>query len=266
MHGLPFKIRFRVSGLYISVMPPVLVGAAVGMLSAIMGVGGGFIMVPAMIYLLGMPTKVVIGTSLLQIIFVTGFTTMLHATTNQTVDIVLAVLLLVGGVLGAQVGTRIGVQDAGRTAAHPARGAGLGGLRQAGARPVAGTGGALFAQPGGGGLMRALIAFLGLCFTALTATAEEEIVLGLSQAEVSITTNFDGSEILVYGAVKRESTRSPMARRSKSSLPSPGPRPRSWCAPQRAALWHLGEHRRGLRSTAQPSFTPWSPPARWPRC
>jgi len=80
------------------------------MLSAIMGVGGGFIMVPAMIYLLGMPTKVVIGTSLLQIIFVTGFTTMLHATTNQTVDIVLAVLLLVGGVLGAQVGTRIGVR------------------------------------------------------------------------------------------------------------------------------------------------------------
>jgi len=110
VHGLPMKMRFRVSGLYISVIPPVLVGAAVGMLSAIMGVGGGFIMVPAMIYLLGMPTKVVIGTSLLQIIFVTGFTTMLHATTNQTVDIVLAVLLLVGGVLGAQVGTRIGVR------------------------------------------------------------------------------------------------------------------------------------------------------------
>jgi hypothetical protein len=75
-----------------------------------MGVGGGFIMVPAMIYLLGMPTKVVVGTSLFQIIFVTGFTTMLHATTNYTVDIVLAVLLLVGGVIGAQVGTRIGVK------------------------------------------------------------------------------------------------------------------------------------------------------------
>ncbi|NUH65044.1 sulfite exporter TauE/SafE family protein [Sulfitobacter sp. S0837] len=110
VHGLPLKMRFRVSGLYISVIPPILVGASVGVLSAIMGVGGGFIMVPAMIYLLGMPTKVVIGTSLLQIIFVTAFTTMLHATTNQTVDIVLAVLLLVGGVLGAQVGTRIGVR------------------------------------------------------------------------------------------------------------------------------------------------------------
>ena len=105
---LPFKMRFRTSGLYISVIPPLLVGVAVGVLAAVMGVGGGFIMVPAMIYLLGMPTKVVVGTSLFQIIFVTGFTTMLHAVTNQTVDVVLAVLLLVGGVIGAQVGTRLG--------------------------------------------------------------------------------------------------------------------------------------------------------------
>ena len=110
IHGLPFKMRFRVSGLYISVIPPLIVGVLVGILAAIMGVGGGFIMVPAMIYLLGMPTKVVVGTSLFQIIFVTAFTTMLHATTNYTVDIVLAVLLLVGGVIGAQVGTRVGVK------------------------------------------------------------------------------------------------------------------------------------------------------------
>ncbi|AVL55037.1 sulfite exporter TauE/SafE family protein [Roseobacter denitrificans] len=110
IHGLPFKMRFRVSGLYISVIPPLIVGLCVGILAAIMGVGGGFIMVPAMIYLLGMPTKVVVGTSLFQIIFVTAFTTLLHATTNFTVDIVLAVLLLIGGVIGAQVGTRIGVK------------------------------------------------------------------------------------------------------------------------------------------------------------
>ena len=109
VHNLPFKVKFRTSGLYISVIPPILVGLVVGILAAIMGVGGGFIMVPAMIYLLGMPTKVVVGTSLLQIIFVTAFTTLLHATTNFTVDMMLAVLLLVGGVVGAQVGTRIGV-------------------------------------------------------------------------------------------------------------------------------------------------------------
>ncbi|MEL6167332.1 MAG: sulfite exporter TauE/SafE family protein [Pseudomonadota bacterium] len=110
VHALPFKMRFRTSGLYISAIPPLLVGVAVGVLAAIMGVGGGFIMVPAMIYLLGMPTKVVVGTSLFQIIFVTAFTTLLHATTNFTVDMVLAVLLLVGGVVGAQVGTVLGAR------------------------------------------------------------------------------------------------------------------------------------------------------------
>ena len=110
IHNLPFKMKFRTSGLYISVFPPLVIGVFVGVLAAIMGVGGGFIMVPAMIYLLGMPTKVVVGTSLFQIIFVTAFTTLLHATTNYTVDMALAVLLLVGGVVGAQIGTRIGVK------------------------------------------------------------------------------------------------------------------------------------------------------------
>jgi uncharacterized membrane protein YfcA len=110
VHRLPLKMKFRASGLYISVIPPVLIGAAVGFLAAIMGVGGGFIMVPAMIYLLGMPTKVVIGTSLFQIIFVTAFTTVMHAVTSQTVDMLLALLLILGGVVGAQIGTRVGVR------------------------------------------------------------------------------------------------------------------------------------------------------------
>ncbi|HGG03958.1 MAG TPA: sulfite exporter TauE/SafE family protein [Aliiroseovarius sp.] len=110
VHNLPFKMKFRTSGLYISAIPPLVVGVFVGVLAAIMGVGGGFIMVPAMIYLLGMPTKVVVGTSLYQIIFVTAFTTLMHATTNYTVDMALAVLLLIGGVVGAQFGARIGVK------------------------------------------------------------------------------------------------------------------------------------------------------------
>ncbi len=110
VHALPFKMKFRTSGLYVSVIPPLLIGVSVGVLAAIMGVGGGFIMVPAMIYLLGMPTKVVIGTSLFQIIFVTAFTTLAHATTNYTVDMALAVLLLIGGVIGAQIGARIGLK------------------------------------------------------------------------------------------------------------------------------------------------------------
>ena len=106
--ALPLKVRFRRSRLYISALLPVAVGLLVGVLAAIMGVGGGFIMVPAMIYLLGMPSTVVVGTSLFQIIFVTATVTVLQAVTTQTVDIVLAVLLIAGSVIGAQFGLRAG--------------------------------------------------------------------------------------------------------------------------------------------------------------
>jgi uncharacterized membrane protein YfcA len=110
IHGLPLKMRFRRSRLYISVIPPVILGIIVGILTAVMGVGGGFIMIPAMIYLLRMPTNVVIGTSQFQILFVTAATTILHAATDQTVDIVLAFLLVAGGVIGVQMGVRVGSQ------------------------------------------------------------------------------------------------------------------------------------------------------------
>jgi hypothetical protein len=110
MHGLPFKMRFRTSKLYISALLPLTIGVFVGILAAIMGVGGGFVMVPAMIYLLGMPTSVVVGTSLFQIVFVTANVTLLQAINNQTVDIVLALLLLVGGVIGAQLGAIFGTR------------------------------------------------------------------------------------------------------------------------------------------------------------
>ncbi len=110
VQGLPLKMRFRESNLYISSIPALVIGFFVGILASIMGVGGGFIMVPAMIYILGMPTKVVVGTSLFQIIFVTGATTFLHASKNFSVDIVLATLLLIGGVVGAQIGTRLGLK------------------------------------------------------------------------------------------------------------------------------------------------------------
>jgi uncharacterized membrane protein YfcA len=108
MHGLPIKMRFRESRLYISVIPPIIIGFFVGVLSAIMGIGGGFVIVPAMIYLLRMPTNVVMGTSLFQIIIVTAATTILQATSNFAVDIVLAFFLILGGVVGAQFGVRAG--------------------------------------------------------------------------------------------------------------------------------------------------------------
>ena len=108
VHGLPFKMRFHRSKLYISAIPPLLLGIFVGLLAAIMGVGGGIIMVPAMIYLLRMPTNVVVGTSLFQIVFLTAATTVLQSSLNQNVDVVLAVILMAGGVVGAQFGVAAG--------------------------------------------------------------------------------------------------------------------------------------------------------------
>jgi len=108
LHGLPFKMRFHRSRLYISALMPLGLGVFAGILVAIMGVGGGFIMVPAMIYLIGMPTAVVIGTSLFQITFVTAATTLLQAVSHQTVDIILALALIIGGAIGAQFGSSAG--------------------------------------------------------------------------------------------------------------------------------------------------------------
>ena len=107
-HGLPFRMRFPRSGLYISALLPLGVGAFGGILAAIMGVGGGFILVPLMIYVLGMPTAVVVGTSLFQMIFVTANVTLLQALTTHTVDVPLALILLGGGAVGAQFGSRLG--------------------------------------------------------------------------------------------------------------------------------------------------------------
>jgi uncharacterized membrane protein YfcA len=108
VHRLPLKMRFRTSKLFVSVIPVIGLGAVIGFLASIMGVGGGFIMVPALIYLLKVPTNVVVGTSLYQIVFTGAYTTIVHSTTNQTVDIVLAFLLMVGGVAGAQYGAKAG--------------------------------------------------------------------------------------------------------------------------------------------------------------
>ena len=108
VHGLPLKMRFPRSRLYISAIPPLVIGWVVGLLTAFLGVGGGFIMVPAMIYLLRMPTNIVIGTSLFQIIFITALVSVLHAGLSQTLDVVLALILAAGGVIGGQFGVRAG--------------------------------------------------------------------------------------------------------------------------------------------------------------
>jgi len=108
IHRLPLKMRFRASKLFVSVIPVIGIGAAIGFLASIMGVGGGFIMVPALIYMLKVPTNVVVGTSLFHIVVTAAYTTIVHATTNQTVDVILAILLMIGGVAGAQYGAKAG--------------------------------------------------------------------------------------------------------------------------------------------------------------
>jgi uncharacterized membrane protein YfcA len=112
-HRLPFKMRFRRSKLYISALLPLSLGFAIGVLSAILGIGGGFLVIPAMIYILGMPASVVPGTSLFQTIFITASATILQAVTNQTVDILLALIVLVGSVVGVQYGARFGARMSG---------------------------------------------------------------------------------------------------------------------------------------------------------
>nr|WP_272213155.1 sulfite exporter TauE/SafE family protein [Marinicella sp. W31]MDC2879102.1 sulfite exporter TauE/SafE family protein [Marinicella sp. W31] len=108
IHRLPFKMRFKKSKLYLSVIPVFVLGGTIGVLTSSLGIGGGFIMVPAMIYLLRIPTNIVVGTSLFQIIFVSAYTTVVQAVTNYAVDIVLATILMMSSVIGAQYGVRVG--------------------------------------------------------------------------------------------------------------------------------------------------------------
>ena len=108
IHGLPFRMRFKKSKIYESALVPIILGLLVGFIAAIMGVGGAFLMVPAMIYLIGMPTKLVPGTSLFATIFITAFVTALHAFSYQTIDIVLVMILITGSIAGVHMGQKIG--------------------------------------------------------------------------------------------------------------------------------------------------------------
>lgn len=113
--GLPFRMRFPRSRLYVSVIPLVVLAGLIGFAGAVLGIGGGFLVVPALIYLFGIPATVVVGTSLLQILCTMTVATVLHAATNQSVDMLLALLLILGGVFGAQFGARTGQSVRGET-------------------------------------------------------------------------------------------------------------------------------------------------------
>ena len=204
IHGLPFKLRFKQSKIYVSTIPVWGIGFFIGFIGAIMGIGGGFLLVPMLIYVLRVPTGVVIGTSMVVTLVTMAIATILHAATNHLVDVVLALILMLGGVSGAQFGARAGQKIRSEQLRLL-----LGllvllvGLRFASAGAAAGR--ALF-DPAGGGDMRALrlaLALLALVLSATTAAAER-LITSLSDYRVSIASNFAGADLVLFGTIERD--------------------------------------------------------------
>ena len=248
-------MRFRTSNLYVSAIPPFVIGAIVGILAAIMGVGGGFIMVPAMIYLIGMPTKVVVGTSVFQFLFVTGFTAVLHAVQSGTVDVLLALILLVGGVIGAQIGVAL----AARLRAEQ--------LRILLALLVVGVCLKLFGRSGASSRAElfSLAGLLMRCCVARVApsrprrrpvqsAAQETVVTGVSTDNISLTANFDGSELFVFGAVRRDAPSPTEMRAARHRHHRQGPAADGDGPAQGPAVRDLGQRRIACRVRQAPSF------------
>ncbi len=139
LHGLPFKVSFKRSKIYVSAIPVLGIGLIIGFLGSLMGIGGGFLLVPMLIYFLRVPTATVIGTSTVLTLITMASATVMHAATNHLVDAMLALILMVGGVIGAQFGARAGPADEGGAAAAPAGAAGARRRRSLCARPAGAT-------------------------------------------------------------------------------------------------------------------------------
>ena len=214
IHGLPLKMRFKRSKIYLSVIPVVVVGLVIGFIGAIMGIGGGFILVPLMIYLLRVPTSTVIGTSMVLTLVTMVFATMLHAVTNHLVDAVLALILMVGGVTGAQFGARAGQKIRGE---HLRLLLGLlvlaVGIRFAfelGIKPAE-----LFTvrETGGSGMIgRASLAISALLLRDRAGCAParaERLIVSVSNHRVTVTPNYSGEELVLFGSVEKDANTPP---------------------------------------------------------
>ena len=211
IHGLPLKMRFKRSKIYLSVIPVVVIGLVIGFIGAVMGIGGGFILVPLLIYVLRVPTSTVIGTSMVLTLVTMVFATMLHAVTNHLVDAVLALILMVGGVTGAQFGARAGQKIRGEhlrlllgllgsRRGHPFR-------RRTG-DPARGS---LYRARNGGHRMTArltrLLAGLALGFALAVSPAQaERLIVSVSNHRVTVTPNYSGEELVLFGSVEKDAT------------------------------------------------------------
>ena len=225
IHGLPLKMRFKRSKIYLSVIPVVVVGLVIGFIGAIMGIGGGFILVPLMIYLLRVPTSTVIGTSMVLTLVTMVFATMLHAVTNHLVDAVLALILMVGGVTGAQFGARAGQKIRGE---HLRLLLGLlvlsVGIRFAFELVIQPA--ELFTireTPEGPDDARAAIIARGLLGAALAATPAraERLIVSVSNHRVTVTPNYSGEELVLFGSVEKDANTPANRTTTISSSPSP---------------------------------------------
>ena len=211
VHGLPLKMRFKRSKIYLSVIPVVVVGLVIGFIGAVMGIGGGFILVPLMIYLLRVPTSTVIGTSMVLTLVTMVFATLLHAVTNHLVDAVLALILMVGGVTGAQFGARAGQKIRGehlrlllglsgarsrRPLRHRTRDPARGSLHHPGNRRRRMTARA--------GLMLSVL-LLAAALAATPARAER-LIVSVSNHRVTVTPNYSGEELVLFGSVEKDAT------------------------------------------------------------
>src|SRR5581483_8244530 len=195
IHALPLKMRFKRSKIYLSVIPVVVIGIIIGFLGAVMGIGGGFILVPVMIYLLRVPTTTVIGTSMVLTLFTMLFATMLHVVTNHLVDAVLALMLMVGGVTGAQFGARAGQK-----------------IRSEQLRLLLGL------------LILAVCIALLAAFLASREGHAERLIVSVSNHRVTVTPNYSGEELVLFGAVEKDAASPSTARTYDLVVTVLGPR------------------------------------------
>ena len=246
VHGLPLKMRFKRSKIYVSAIPVWLIGFIIGFVGAVMGIGGGFLLVPMLIYFLRVPTATVIGTSMVLTLITMASATVMHAATNHLVDAVLALILMVGGVIGAQFGARAGQNMRGERLRLLL---GLLILAVGHALPVPARRAArrtLF-DPGAGGRMTRRLAFaaavmLGVAIAA-TPAAAERLVTSISRHQVLVNSNFTGTSIVLFGTVEPDSAAARRRTAYDLVVTVTGPKQTVVDAPQGARARHLDQSR-----------------------
>ena len=220
IHGLPFKLRFKRSRIYVSAIPVWGIGFIIGFIGAVMGIGGGFLLVPMLIYVLRVPTATVIGTSMVLTLVTMASATVMHAATNHLVDAVLALILMVGGVTGAQFGARAGQKMQRRTAAPAAGPAGARGRHSLCARPRIAA--RAISIPSGRwrpahearhSLIAQLAAVARRAGAFRRPAAAERLIASLSNHRVMVTSNFTGEELVLFGGIEQDANIPPAAGR-----------------------------------------------------